>query len=94
MRQATAAGRLQRERVPYALSLSSHRLSIAVSTGKNVAEHKRNRPLQNNFDFSRKEELSDEEGSGEKSWLQLPSLLNTVEPTFVMSTPVFVGLGL
>lgn len=69
-------------------------LHCTVSTGKNVAECKRNRPLQNNFDFYRKEELSDEEGRGEKSWLQLPSLLNTVKPTFVMSTPVFVGLGL
>lgn len=71
-------------------------LHCTGSTGqKNKSdEWKRNRPLQNSFDFNGKKELSDVQGSGMKSWLHLPSCLNPDNSTSRMSIPVFVDLGL
>lgn len=80
--------------MPHALPLGSSRLSIAQFLLGKTLPAARSKPLQNSFDFYRKEELLDEEGSGEKSWLQPPCLLNPVNSTFMMSTPASVVLGL
>lgn len=95
LRWATVAEGLQREQVPHTWLLSFRKLYIVqVLVGKNVTECKRNRPLKNSFDFNGKEELSDEQESGEKSWLHLPSCLNPNNSTSRVSIPVFVDLGL